>query len=119
MDDKKHLHEPSDEELRVEAAKVDDGGYLARMTEKQIKQRSQLRKIKEKKADQNNRILGDTRGGAREGAGRPLVHGEKATVNVAFRLTPSEKKALLETFSKDGKDSVAKICQRLARQALK
>jgi hypothetical protein len=59
----------------------------------------------------------ERRGGAREGAGRPRIEGEKASEGVNFRLKPSEVKALIDRYSEEG-DTIHKICQRLAREAL-
>lgn len=59
-----------------------------------------------------------TWGGARPNSGRPALDPEeKASVQVAFRLTPGEKSLLLERFGQEG-DTVHKVCQRLAREAL-
>ena len=100
------------EEVRGRAKQNNDQDTL-----RQLDQIEEARKALERSKARRTRKAGETRGGAREGAGRPKKEGERATEQISFRLTPSERAALVNYYG-DDEDTIHKVCARLVRQAM-
>jgi len=111
---------PTIDELKEQAQQMEDPEARQRILDALdgiAQGRRVLEWSQERGRQRKQRKAGETRGGARLGAGRPIERGEKASQQVAFRLTPSEAEELLETHGEEG-ETIHKVCQRLARKAL-
>lgn len=78
------------EEVRKRAVENNDQDTLRRLDLIEEAQ-TVIKRLDRKKS---NRKAGETRGGARPGAGAPAKMGEPATERLAFRITPTQAAAL-------------------------
>lgn len=104
------MPKPTMDELRADVMQSEDHELRETMLDA-------LDGVEKIRNQRKRRKAGETRGGAREGAGRPKKEGEKATEKVYFVLTPYEVDTLLQAHGLEG-ESIHKVCQRLVRDAL-